>query len=343
MGIKTLLTRQRLVEILQACRQVKVGVIGDFTLDAYWYVDMTRAEISRETPLFARPVVRETYSPGGAANVAWNLADLGVAEVHALTVLGDDWRGSLFRQVLEKVGVSLQYTRIEPEWTTPLYGKVVLMNQSIMQEDPRLDFVNTGSLPAAAEEGLLANLTAAVPGLDALVVADYQACGVFSPRLRTALSDLAQVQPRLCCVADSRDQIGSFHSMILKPNETEAARLLFPDKEVLSITPAEFDRGCLDLHTRTGKPLFVTQGERGCLLYEAGKKIHLPAVQVPPPIDPVGAGDTFIASLAASLAAGAEPHEAGCIANLAAAVTVRMLHMTGTASQQAILSQYEAL
>ena len=341
--MKTLLSRGRLVEILDACKKVKVGVVGDFTLDAYWYADMNRAQISRETPLYARPVVRETYSPGGAANVAWNLADLEVAEVHALTVLGFDWRGSLFRKVLQDIGVSLEYTVFHGSWNTPLYGKVVLMNREIMQEDPRIDFVNTSSLPAEAEDELLANLRKAAPGLDALVVADYQAFGVFSPKLRAALNDLAKALPMLCCVADSREQIGSFPAMILKPNETEAVHLLFPGRAAESVPEAEFLQGCSVLQARTGKPLFITQGAQGCLLFEAGNKVHLPAVQVPPPIDPVGAGDTFIASVSASLAAGAAPQEAGIVANLAAAVTVRMLHMTGTATPQAILDQYDAL
>ena len=50
-------------------RPLRVGVVGDFTLDGYWFADMTRSALSRETPLFPRPVVREHYSCGGAANV----------------------------------------------------------------------------------------------------------------------------------------------------------------------------------------------------------------------------------------------------------------------------------
>jgi bifunctional ADP-heptose synthase (sugar kinase/adenylyltransferase) len=81
----------------------------------YWYADMTRAQLSREAPLFNRPVVAETYSPGGAANVAWNLADLGVGEVHAITVLGADWRGSIFipGMTLEKVLVRVLNPKME--------------------------------------------------------------------------------------------------------------------------------------------------------------------------------------------------------------------------------------
>ena len=74
--MKTLLSRSRLLEILAEIHNLRVGVVGDFALDGYWHVDMTKAQISRETPLFNRPVVAESYSPGGAANVAWNLAAL---------------------------------------------------------------------------------------------------------------------------------------------------------------------------------------------------------------------------------------------------------------------------
>lgn len=341
--MKTRLSRARLVEILERCQSLKVGVAGDFTLDAYWYVDMNRAQLSRETPLYARPVVRETYSPGGAANVAWNLVDLGAAKVFAFTVLGEDWRGSLFRKVLEVYGVSLEHIVIDDQWSTPLYGKVVLMNRDLMQEDPRLDFVNTRPLVESAEAALLSRLQAAAAGLDALVVADYQVNGIFSSRLRQALNELARQNPDLCCVADSREQVGSFTAMILKPNQTEAAHLFFPDRPVSGISEADLRQGGLALQSRTGKPVYITQGERGCLLFDQGTMTQLPAVYVPPPIDPVGAGDTFVASLAASLAAGADPVEAGLIANLAASVTVRLLHMTGTASPQAILDQYDAL
>jgi rfaE bifunctional protein kinase chain/domain len=341
--MKTRLSRSRLVELLDRCQSLKVGVIGDFTLDAYWYADMNRAQISRETPLYARPVIRETYSPGGAANVAWNLADLGIAQVIAFTVLGQDWRGALFRKILEEIGVSLAQTIFTEHWSTPLYGKVVLMNRELMQEDPRLDFVNTQPLPDPVEMHLLSNLRQAAESLDALIIADYQVVGVFSNRLRSAVNELASHLPRLVCVADSRQQIGSFPAMILKPNEAEAARLLFPDRVKENVTEGDLKQGGLRLTAKTGKPVYITQGERGCLLVDAGEVCHLPAIYVPPPIDPVGAGDTFIASLTACLAAGATPLEAGLVANLAASVTVRLLHMTGTASPQAVLDQYDSL
>ncbi len=98
------ISRQRIMSLLESFSTRRIGVIGDFTMDGYWFADMTRSQLSRETPLFPRPVYRESYTPGGAANVAWNLADLKPESVFAFTVFGPDWRGDLFRQVLKKLG-----------------------------------------------------------------------------------------------------------------------------------------------------------------------------------------------------------------------------------------------
>lgn len=335
------LPRARLVEILKASSTLHIGVIGDFNLDAYWHADMTRSELSRETPLFPRPVLRESYSGGGAANVALNLAALGVNEVQAFTVLGKDWRGDLLARFLEKVGVSLASVLWREDWKTPLYGKVILSGHGTEQEDARLDFVNDHSLPASAEAELLARVEAALPHLDALIIADYQPVGVLSDELRASLNRLAETQPDICFVADSRDHINSFPQMVIKPNEVEAARLLFPNQSLASIRLEEWEAAGLRLQQATGKPIIVTLGDRGCMLWEAGSCQHIPAVKVSPPSDPVGAGDTFLAAVAACLATGAEPWEACMVATLAAAVTIRQLRVTGTASPAQILDQYD--
>lgn len=340
--LRSLLPRSRLVQILDAVRALRTGVIGDFTLDSYWHADMTRSQLSRETPLFPRPVVKETYSPGGAANVAWNLAALGPGRVDAFTVLGEDWRGQLLRQRLAEVGVSTSQAITAPERLTPLFGKVLLTNHTISQEDARLDFVNTGALKEEAEVELLGRVVEALPGLDAVVIADYQENGILSPPLRAALSDLAMRIPAVVWVADSRQHLSAFRGMVLKPNEIEAAHLLFPGRPGLA-SEDELRAGGLRLHAQAGKPLYITLGDRGCLLFDSHGLLHLPAAPAAPPVDPVGAGDTFVACLAACLSAGASPAEAAVVASLAASVTVRILHITGAASPQSILDAYDAL
>ena len=95
------------------------------------------------------------------------------------------------------------------------------------------------------------------------------------------------------------------------------------------------------LSERTGRPTFITLSGESVLVCAEGTHCLLPAAPVCPPLDPVGAGDTFIAALAAALAAGATPWEAGAVANLASAVIVEKLNQTGTASTEEILDRYD--
>ncbi|HEX9018138.1 MAG TPA: PfkB family carbohydrate kinase [Anaerolineaceae bacterium] len=323
-------------------QRLRIGVVGDFTLDGYWHADMTRSMLSRETPLFPRPIVRERYSCGGAANTAWNLAALGLAEVRAFTVLGQDWRGELLLRSLRESGVDPRDAVLDPDWSTPFFGKVILTSGSLQQEDARLDFINTSELSLRAEETLLDRLESALPELDAVLVADYQATGVITPRVLESLNRMASSENPLFSV-DSRERIGQFNGMVRKPNHVEAARWLFPDQAPELVSLEEFAKAALYPQVDCGCPLVITLGANGCLVLAGGESHLVPAVPVTPPVDTVGAGDTFLAALTAALAAGAAPVEAARLGHLAAAVTIRKLGITGAASPQEILSVAETL
>ncbi len=335
------LARDRLETILAEIRQVRVGVCGDFVLDGYWYADMTRAQLSRETPLYNRPVVAETYSPGGAANVAWNLADLGVGTIQAISVIGSDWRGGLLKDILRRMGVQSEHLLERADWKTPFYGKVFLTGWDTRPEDARLDIINPNPLYAEDEDLLIQRLRQVVPQLDALIIADQIQEGVVTERIGMALLALAEQNPQVIFLADSRDRIHRFQTMVIKPNAVEASQLFYPGTTPSSLHLDQLGKSALTLNARTHRPVYITLGKKGCLLCEADEVVAIPAVEVPPPVDTVGAGDTFMASLAAGLAARAAPYEAGCLANLAAAVTIRKIGMTGTASAQEIRALYE--
>jgi len=335
------LSRARVETILNQIHRLRVGVCGDFVLDGYWYADMTQAQLSRETPLYNRPVVAETYSPGGAANVTWNLADLGIGEVHAISVLGKDWRGSLLRDIFQHLGIRSDHLLERPGWKTPFYGKVILTGWDTRQEDARLDMINQHPLEPEDEDLLTSRLRQVVPGLDALIIADYIPNGVVTPRIRGVLLELAERYPQVTFLADSRERIAHFQSLVIKPNEIEAKQLFFAGQAPASIPLEALEQAALELNARTNKPVYITLGEKGCLVCETPTTVHLPAVQVPPPLDTVGAGDTFLACLGAGLAAGATSQEAGCLANLAAAITIQKIGMTGTASPDEILALFE--
>lgn len=335
------LTRARLGTILNQIHHLRVGVCGDFVLDGYWHADMTRAQLSREAPLYNRPVVAETYSPGGAANVAWNLADLGTGEVHAISILGADWRGGLLRDIFKNLGIHSNHLLERQGWKTPFYGKVLLTGWDTRQEDARLDMINPHPLAAEDEELLIHHLQQAIGGLDILIIADYIANGVITHKVRETLLELADQYPRVIFLADSRERITHFQSLVIKPNEIEARQLFFPGQSPASIGLEALEKAALELNARTHKPVYITLGVKGCLLCEMPGAVQIPAVKVPPPLDTVGAGDTFLASLGAGLAAGATSYEAGCLANLSAAVTIQKIGITGTASPEEILALYE--
>lgn len=336
-----LISRDRLLEILNACRSMRIGVLGDFALDAYWTIDMTQAQLSREAPLFNRPVVKETYSLGGAANVAWNLAELGVKDVLAFTVFGDDWRAAVLRCLLEEEGIQLDKSVVTKEWSTITFAKILLSAYGLEQEDSRLDFINSHPLPPNIAAVLLSGLESCLPNCDALVIADYQPISVISPTAVESLNSLAQRFSNTLFVVDSRDRIGQYHNMVLKPNRLEVVRAGYPDRDPAQVSEADVIKAGQALQVQTNKPVFITLGENGCFVLDNEPVLHLPAVKVPPPIDTVGAGDTFLAALAATLAAGASSAEAGFIACLASAVTVRKLRVTGTATPAEILALFE--
>jgi rfaE bifunctional protein kinase chain/domain len=331
----------RLQQILAAARNLRVGVVGDLTLDGYWFADMTRSVISRETPLFPRPVVREQYSCGGAANVAWNLAALRPARMLALTVFGQDWRAELLLKALREAGVDPSGVIMAPDWITPFYGKVMLQADRLQQEDARLDFINTVPLSTAAENELLARIEAAIGELDVLVIADYQAIGVITPRVIEGLNALAARYPRVVFSVDSRERICAFRGMLRKPNDVEAARWLFAERGPGQVTQDELVTAGLRAQAGEGRPLVITLGAKGCLVL-ADSACHLvPSVPVPPPMDTVGAGDTFLSALSVALAAGASAVEAAALGHLASAVTIRKLGITGAAAPEEILEGYE--
>jgi len=249
---------ERLEALLAAIARTRVLLIGDLCLDAYWYADMTRSELSRETPRFPLPVIREAYSPGGAANVAANLAALGVGRVQALGVLGHDWRGDLLARELAARAIDLTYVLRSSQRTTPTYIKPIRQGYGgVQQEDSRIDFQDPTPLPSDLEDGVIAALADAFPQAQAVVVGDQLDPGLVTPRVRAALEALAAHHPNVPCVVDSRKHIGAFQKMILKPNELELARALGAAQPDASDMEAASGMG-QTLAQRSGRPCFVT-------------------------------------------------------------------------------------
>ena len=95
------MNKEQLQEILKDISAVKIAVVGDFCLDAYWFIDESKSEISIETGQKTRPVKEQRYSLGGAGNVTNNLTAMGVKDVRAFGVIGSS-KGAVFVLMCDK-------------------------------------------------------------------------------------------------------------------------------------------------------------------------------------------------------------------------------------------------
>ncbi len=309
--------------------QAKIGIIGDFCIDIYWRADMKRSLLSRETPHYPLPVVEERMSPGGAGNVACNVAALQPKTLSVFGSIGADWRGIALKSLLEKENMDVSGLIVSENRVTNAYCKPLRCGISdVIYEDPRLDFENYEKLDAEAEDKLIEMLKAA--DLDVLCVCDQMTYGCVTEKVRGVICELGK--KGMTVIADSRDRIGLYEHVIVKPNEVEAMRALGKEMSYPEIAKA--------MEKKTHRPAIVTLGPDGCLVCEKGAVKSVPACKAEPPLDICGAGDTFLSAMACALAAGCDLETAAQLGNLASSVTIQKLHVTGTASRDELRSAF---
>jgi bifunctional ADP-heptose synthase (sugar kinase/adenylyltransferase) len=331
-----------LQNILERIPSLTLAVVGDLFLDRYLDIDATLTEPSLETGLDAYQVAHLRSYPGAAGTVINNLAALGVGKIYAISFLGDDGEGYELRGALADLGV------VDTDWVlsahcgfrTPTYTKPMLHRiGQPPRELNRFDIKNRTPLPASAGEETIRALGKLWPQVDALLVVDQVSepdCGVISHRVRDGIAELGDANPQKLILADSRERIGLFRSVTLKPNEMECLKAVGST----GAQPDGTEEGAAALAQRAGRPVFCTCGERGMLVVDPRSTpppiTRVPAYPVAGPVDLVGAGDSTSAGLACALAAGASLAEAAAFGNLVASITIQQIGATGTASQDQV-------
>jgi bifunctional ADP-heptose synthase (sugar kinase/adenylyltransferase) len=333
------MTEARIREILEAIGKVEIAVYGDFCLDAYWQLDPRGSEVSVETGLPARAVARQSYTPGGAANVVANLAALTPASIRAIGVIGDDLFGrELYRQ-LQGLGVDTQSLVVQhDEFDTVTFGKPHLGGD----EQPRLDFGFFNRRSRQTDAALLRAIHRALETVDALVVNQQVPGSIPDEVFIEEANRLFDQFGKKVVLVDSRHYGLKFKHCYRKTNQVEAG---LPDAaDPLSgggPARAVLVDAARRLYGQGGKPVFLTCASRGIIVVDAEGVHEVPAPRLPGPLHPVGAGDTVTSALALCLGGGVSPPEAAEFASLAAAVTVQKHFQTGTASGDEILSRWD--
>jgi len=288
------------------CSRTRVLVVGDVMLDRYWHGPTSR--ISPEAPV---PIVRvgETEErPGGAANVALNMAALGAHPI-VIGLVGDDADGERLSTALETYGIQPRLQRIKGH---PTICKLRVMSQN--QQLMRLDF----EAPFSADErvGLADHLEQALPEADIVVLSDYAKGTLGDPQPLIERARAAGIP----VVVDPKGRDFSRYrgAYLITPNgrEFEAEAGQHHDAESL-VTAAR------SLAAQAGiENLLVTRGSEGMSLVAAdAPPLHLPA-HTHDVFDVTGAGDTVVAVLALMRAAGLDLATATAIANHAAGIVV---------------------
>lgn len=326
-----MLTKERIAEIENTLRTKTVGIIGDFCLDIYWQADMTRSELSRETPHFPLPVTQERVSPGAGGNVAANIAALHPGKILAVSLYGDDWRGTLLLEEMKRRGIDTDGFVAARNRFTNAYCKPLRKGISnVIYEDPRIDFDNTQPIDRATEDAVIEQLGTIAAQADVLCIADQFRCGIMTDRVRDAVLSLAK--EGLCIAADSRFQISRYTNCILKPNEVECWRAVYGNDGYLRASVEELTTAADRLAIQNHAVVFCTLGADGSYLTEGKEGLRTAAVPLTGEIDICGAGDTTLAAFICALAAGATHREAAEFAAAASAVTVKKIGETGTAA-----------
>lgn len=286
----------------------RVLVVGDVMLDRYWFGEVSR--ISPEAPVPVVRVNRLEERPGGAANVARNIAALS-AQASLLSVTGDDEAGVRIAQLMQEDGVVAQLHR-DPTIATTIKLRVIGRQQQLL----RIDFETAPSHEVLATA--LTDYARLLLDTDVVVLSDYGKGGLAHIAQMIAMANSAG-KPVL--VDPKGDDYSRYHgATLLTPNRAEFREVVGSWKN-----EDELSRKAENLRQELGlQGLLVTRSEEGMTLYRAGERLH-ELTQAREVFDVSGAGDTVIATLAVMLACGASMAEAVVVANRAAGIVVGKL------------------
>jgi rfaE bifunctional protein kinase chain/domain len=295
----------------------KLVVVGDLMLDEHIWGKVDR--ISPEAPVPVVQVKDRTSSPGGAGNVAANVAALG-GRVTMVAVVGDDESGREVTADLESLGVDVGGVVVDQSRPTIRKTRVIAHSQHQSQQMVRIDREVLREVSGHLAERLLAAAEDALADADGLLISDYDK-GVITAATTPPVIERARAEGKLVAVDGKPRHFALFRGADLaSPNVSEAAAasgVPITDDATLEQAGEELLRR-YDLRS-----VLITRSEHGVSLFSSGRPPqHFPVI-ASEVYDVAGAGDTVIACCTLALAAGAPLETAARLANYAAAVVVK--------------------
>ena len=329
------MNKQLIEKILCNAKTAKIGVVGDFCLDVYWFLNEIASEKSLETDLPTWPIAEQEYSLGGAGNVVNNLHALGCENIHVFGVVGTDPWGQKLMQNLYKLNVNCEgMITQEKHWATPTYVKPYKDKNELN----RIDFGNFNKLDTETLNCLLLLLEKNLQNQDIVIISQQIAGSLFVDEFIEKLLILINKFCDTLFIVDSRHNSDDFPSAILKLNDFTAESMVDnTTPNGVGVTRENAIKTAKTLCKKLKKTIFITRGINGCILVDEGVIKEIPSIKITGKIDTVGAGDSMLAGICIGLVSGQDAYNSACLGNLAAAVSIQKLYQTGTVSPEELL------
>ncbi len=310
---------ERLEELLREFSKKRLLVIGDLMLDEFVWGRVSR--ISPEAPVPVVEVIRESYYPGGAANVARNIREF-TPSVFVMGMIGEDTYAQTLRRLLGENGISLEGLQNDQSFQTIVKTRIIARQQQVV----RVDRERPQLLSDEAQARCVEKVCELLPELDAIVFEDYGK-GLLQQNFVDKIAALARGAGKLVTADPNPHNRLIWRGMTaVKPNRSEAFAAANqswrePEADPLRDNPLLLVGAEL---LRAWKPdfLLVTLGEQGMILFDQeNPPFHVPS-RAREVYDLSGAGDTAIGLFTLALASGASAIEAAEISNHASSVVV---------------------
>ena len=332
------MTKDRVSQLLAAFATKRLLVIGDLMLDEFLWGKVSR--ISPEAPVPVVEIVKEEFFPGGAANVARNLAEFSKG-VRIMGVTGTGLHAERLAGLLTSEGIDVSAVQAHACYQTVVKTRIIARQQHVV----RIDREKKQCLRPEHAAAALAQLDALLPEIDAIIIEDYGK-GLLSPEFAAAICERARRAGKIVAVDPNPHNPLAWQGVtVIKPNRAEAfASAGLPPSE--PVEPPTADAALLEvgrvlLEKWDAENLLITLGEHGVLLFRHDAPPYHAPTRAREVFDVSGAGDTVIALFTLALSAGASTAEAAEIANHASGIVVGKLG-TATVTPRELLASFPA-
>ncbi|HCJ67445.1 MAG TPA: D-glycero-beta-D-manno-heptose-7-phosphate kinase [Elusimicrobia bacterium] len=323
-------SKVKFYESIDCFSKTKIFVLGDLMVDKYIYGKVSR--ISPEAPVPVVEVTNEKTMPGGAGNVANNIAALG-GEVFLSGTVGTDNLGKELIAELSNQGINIEGIFEDDSRPTTLKTRIIAHHQQVV----RCDWENRSHLSLSINKKILNYLKNIISKVDCIIISDYGK-GVVNPFLLSKIISLTHAYSKVIIVDPKVEHFLRYRKVtIVTPNLVEAMagmhwHRISSEKDIEELGKKILKKlNCL--------AVLITLGEKGMILFQysfAGSKLQITKIPTAAKevYDVTGAGDTVVGVLSLGIASGLDIHDSAYLANYAAGIVVGKLGTATVTTQE---------